>query len=156
MLRPELECAPVGADDAGVTSCLRCRGSCREGFSHWCRAPNGARIDRDRNGSQAELRHPAWAPVSAPGPALGFGLSRALSSAQAVLQFGLRPSCLSRNLLHSATGQKPDRLPPPATGDRAQRGSAHRDRRVPPPASRIRAPRARGKAHQRRSVPAYL
>jgi hypothetical protein len=46
----------------------------------------GAWIDRDRNGSQAELRHSAWAPVSAPGSALGLLLSRALSSAQAVLQ----------------------------------------------------------------------
>ena len=49
-------------------------------------ADPGAGIDRDRNGSQAELRHSAWAPVSAPGSALGLLLSRALSSAQAVLQ----------------------------------------------------------------------
>jgi hypothetical protein len=49
-------------------------------------ADPGAWIDRDRNGSQAELRHSAWAPVSAPGSALGLLLSRALSSAQAVLQ----------------------------------------------------------------------
>ncbi len=70
--------------------------------------------------------------------------------------FSLRPSCLSPNLLHRATGQQPDCLTPPATCDRAQRGSAHRDRRVPPPAWRIRAHRAPGKAHQHRSVPAYL
>ena len=49
-------------------------------------ADPGAWIDRDRNGSQAELRHSAWAPVSAPGSALGLLKSRALSSAQAVLQ----------------------------------------------------------------------
>ena len=49
-------------------------------------ADPGAWIDPDRNGSQAELRHSAWAPVSAPGSALGLLLSRALSSAQAVLQ----------------------------------------------------------------------
>src|SRR6202167_5657168 len=49
-------------------------------------ADPGAWIDPDRNGSQAELRHSAWAPVSAPGSALGVLLSRALSSAQAVLQ----------------------------------------------------------------------
>ena len=49
-------------------------------------ADPGAGIDRARNGSQAELRHSAWAPVSAPGSALGLLLSRALSSAQAVLQ----------------------------------------------------------------------
>jgi len=36
--------------------------------------------------SQAELQHSACAPVSAPGSALGVLLSRALSSAQAVLQ----------------------------------------------------------------------
>jgi hypothetical protein len=36
--------------------------------------------------------------------------------------FSLRPSCLSPNLLHHATGQIPDRLAPPATGDHAQRG----------------------------------
>ena len=41
-------------------------------------------MDRARNGSQAELQHSAWAPVSAPGSALGLLLSRALSSAQAV------------------------------------------------------------------------
>jgi hypothetical protein len=39
--------------------------------------------------------------------------------------FSLRPSCLSPNLLHRATGQQPDCLMPPATGDRAQQGSAH-------------------------------
>src|ERR1700735_5291330 len=49
-------------------------------------ADPGAEIDPDWNGSQAELRHSAWAPVSAPGSALGLLLSRALSSAQAVLQ----------------------------------------------------------------------
>ncbi len=49
-------------------------------------ADPGARFGRDRNGSQAELQHSAWAPVSAPGSALGLLLSRALSSAQAVLQ----------------------------------------------------------------------
>ena len=49
-------------------------------------ADPGAWIDPDRNGSQAELRHSAWAPVSAPESALGLLLSRALSSAQAVLQ----------------------------------------------------------------------
>jgi hypothetical protein len=49
-------------------------------------ADPGAWIDRDRNGSQAELRHSARAPVSAPESALGLLLSRALSSAQAVLQ----------------------------------------------------------------------
>jgi hypothetical protein len=49
-------------------------------------ADPGASIDGLRNGSQAELRHSAWAPVSAPGSALGLLLSRALSSAQAVLQ----------------------------------------------------------------------
>ena len=50
-------------------------------------ADPGASIDGLRNGSQAELRHSAWAPVSAHGSALGVLLSRALSSAQAVLQF---------------------------------------------------------------------
>jgi hypothetical protein len=50
-------------------------------------ADPGAGIDRGRKGKQAELRHSAWAPVSAPWSALGFGLSRALSSARAVLQF---------------------------------------------------------------------
>src|SRR5262245_1113837 len=46
----------------------------------------GAWICRELNGSQAELRHSAWAPVLAPGSALGLLLSRALSSAQAVLR----------------------------------------------------------------------
>ena len=49
-------------------------------------ADPGASIDQGRDESQAELRHSAWAPVSAPGSALGLLLSRALSSAQAVLQ----------------------------------------------------------------------
>ena len=49
-------------------------------------ADPGAWIDRDQNGSQAELRHSAWAPVSSPRSALGLFLSRALSSAQAVFQ----------------------------------------------------------------------
>jgi hypothetical protein len=50
-------------------------------------ADSGASIDRDQDESQVELQHSAWAPVSAPGSALGLLLSRALSSAQAVLQF---------------------------------------------------------------------
>jgi hypothetical protein len=84
-------------------------------------ADPGASIDNHRNGRQAEPRHSAWAPVSAPGSALGLLLGRALSSAEAVLQSEAGVLCLSRNLLHRATGQKPDRHASPAIGDRAPR-----------------------------------
>jgi hypothetical protein len=49
------------------------------------RADPGALIATSQR-SQAEVQHSAWAPGSAPGSALGSGISRALPSAQAVLQ----------------------------------------------------------------------
>jgi hypothetical protein len=63
--------------------------------------------------SQAELQHSAWAPVSAPGSALGVLLSRARSSAQAVPHWGCR-ACTQP----LAPRDRPslDRLAPPATG----------------------------------------
>ena len=80
-LRHDRGGTPIGAADPCRTSCPGCRGSYREGFSHWCRSRS---FDGPRpNGSQTELLHSAWAPVSAPGSALGLLLSRALSSAQA-------------------------------------------------------------------------
>jgi hypothetical protein len=49
-------------------------------------ADPGASIGRARNGSRAKLRHSTRVPVSALGSAVGLLKSRALSSAQAVLQ----------------------------------------------------------------------
>jgi hypothetical protein len=75
-------------------------------------ADPGAWIDRDRNGSQAELRHSAWAPVSAPGSALGLLLSRALSSAQAVLQFQAVVPFRQPLALRDRPKPRPSRAPP--------------------------------------------
>ena len=85
-------------------------------------ADPGAAIDRDRNGSQAELRHSAWAPVSAPGGRSGCSSAEPYPPPRPF--FSLRPSCLPPNLLHRATGQQPDCLAPSGTGNRVERGSA--------------------------------
>ena len=110
-LRHDRGGTPIGAADPCRTSCPGCRGSYREGFSHWCRSRS---FDGPRpNGSQTELLHSAWAPVSAPGSALGVLLSRALSSAQAAPHWSRRAftqSFAPRDRLF------PDGLAPPATG----------------------------------------
>ncbi len=110
-VRREPDGTPIGAVKPFRTSCPRFRGSCREGFSHWCRSRS---FDGPRpNGSQTELLHSAWAPVSAPGSALGVLLSRALSSAQAAPHWSRRAftqSFAPRDRLF------PDGLAPPAAG----------------------------------------
>jgi hypothetical protein len=117
-------------------------------------ADPGAWIVRDRNGSQAELRHSAWAPVSAPGSALGLLLSRALSSAQAVLQ--------SEAVVPFTQPLAPRDWPTArlsrASRNRRSRSARIRTPRPATPSAGVTYPSASRtrKAHQHRSVPTYL
>ena len=66
------------------TSCPGFRGSCREGFSHWCRSRSLERPSSEREPGRAATL--GLGSGLGPWSALGLLLSRALSSAQAVLQ----------------------------------------------------------------------
>ena len=112
-------------------------------------ADPGAWIDRNENGSQAELRHSAWAPVSAPGSALGLLLSRALSSAQAALQ--LEAVVPFTQLL--APRDRPKAQPSRAARNRRSRSARIRAPRPATPSADVTYPSAAHAAKPFNAVP---